>query len=98
MENVATPVGYKRPVAIRLPDFAGFFRVFGHRRSLFGLAIIAPFIFVAVAASYLPLQDPLETHPQQSLQAPSVSHPLGTDKIGRDVLSRVTAGAKTSIF
>ena len=98
MENIATPVGLKRPVAIRLPDLSGIARVFGHRRSLFGLAIIAPFIIVALAAPYLPLADPLETHPELSLNAPSAEHPLGTDKIGRDVLSRVAAGAKTSLF
>ena len=32
-----------------------------------------------------------------SLQPPSVSHPLGTDKFGRDMLSRVIMGLRTSI-
>lgn len=33
-----------------------------------------------------------------SLQPPSVSHPFGTDKFGRDMLSRVIMGLRTSIF
>jgi peptide/nickel transport system permease protein len=98
MQNIATPVGLKRPLSLPFPDLSGIGHLLGHRRSLIGLAIIAPFIFVAIAAPYLPLQDPLATDPTVSLHAPSAAHPLGTDKIGRDVLSRVAAGAKTSLF
>lgn len=43
--------------------------------------------------------DPLEvnTGPGQSLQPPSLQHPFGTDKLGRDVFSRVVYGARISL-
>jgi peptide/nickel transport system permease protein len=37
------------------------------------------------------------THPTQSLLAPSADHPFGTDLVGRDVLTRVLHGARTSL-
>ena len=35
---------------------------------------------------------------QQSLQPPSLSHPFGTDRLGRDILSRVIYGARVSLL
>ncbi len=35
---------------------------------------------------------------QQSLQPPSMAHPFGTDKLGRDILSRTVYGARVSIM
>jgi peptide/nickel transport system permease protein len=97
--NVATPVGVRRSLSFTLPDFSGLRRLLGHRRSLIGLAIVLPFVFLAVAAPVLPIADPLATNPGESLQAPGISeHPLGTDKIGRDVMSRIIAGARTSLL
>lgn len=96
--SIATPIGIRRPSALRLPDLSGLGRLLGHRRSLIGLAIVLPFVVVALAAPVLPIADPLETNPAESLQAPSLDHPLGTDKIGRDQLSRVIAGARTSLL
>ena len=34
----------------------------------------------------------------ESLQAPSSAHPFGTDKLGRDLLSRVIFGTRTSLI
>ncbi len=39
----------------------------------------------------------LETDPANALAAPSLSHPMGTDTLGRDVLARVLAGARVSL-
>jgi peptide/nickel transport system permease protein len=41
--------------------------------------------------------DPLKTQPGRRLQPPSASHLLGTDYLGRDVLSRVIHGARVSL-
>lgn len=41
---------------------------------------------------------PEQTEITVRLQAPSWSHPFGTDTIGRDVLSRVLAGARTAMI
>jgi peptide/nickel transport system permease protein len=85
-------------VALPLPDLSGLKRIVGQRRNLIGLAILLPFVALALVGPYLPIQGPLEADPTAGLRAPSLDHPLGTDKIGRDVLSRVLAGARTSLF
>ncbi|MEJ1976989.1 MAG: ABC transporter permease [Acetobacteraceae bacterium] len=57
---------------------------------LLGIAVAAPHLLT----SY----DPLRGNYAQSLQAPSLSHPFGTDRLGRDVLSRVVFGARFSLL
>ncbi len=42
--------------------------------------------------------DPRQPDPPSKLQAPSLSHPLGTDDLGRDVLARVLQGAHISLM
>lgn len=93
-----THAGANWPIGIALPDFSGLKRILSHRRNLIGLTIIIPFVAIAVLAPVLPLQGPLETNPSEGLRAPSMDHLLGTDKIGRDVFSRLIAGARTSLF
>ena len=56
---------------------------------LVGLAGIAPFVAP---------RDPLTMQAAQSLQAPSPAHLLGTDRFGRDVLSRVIYGSRVSLW
>src|SRR5688572_32869609 len=57
------------------------------------LALLAT---AAISLIYTPL-DPLRMSPGERLQAPSAAHPFGTDQYGRDLLSRVMTGARTSI-
>jgi peptide/nickel transport system permease protein len=96
--NIATPISLKRTPSISLPALAGLRRLLGHQRSLIGLSIVVPIALIALAAPILPLADPLATNPAASLQAPGSEHILGTDKIGRDLLSRIVSGARTSLF
>lgn len=42
--------------------------------------------------------DPITTDPLAALQLPSRSHPLGTDEVGRDTLSRLVYGARVSLL
>lgn len=44
------------------------------------------------------VHDPYAPNTENRLAAPSVTHPFGTDEQGRDILSRVIYGAKTSII
>lgn len=53
--------------------------------------------FVAVAPLIAPY-DPLRTEPAQQLQAPSADHWLGTDLLGRDVLSRALYGGQHTLL
>jgi peptide/nickel transport system permease protein len=62
-----------------------------------GLAIIATFAFVAIAAPLVAPYDPLEISRGHRLEGPSAAHLLGTDRVGRDVFSRLVFGARTSL-
>src|SRR5512143_358135 len=62
-----------------------------------GLALLLPIVLLAFAAPVLPLPDYLETTPSRAMQPPSLESPFGTDKLGRDILSRTLAGARISL-
>ena len=62
--------------------------------ALLSALILITSLFSAQLAPY----DPYATDPQLILKAPSAEHLLGTDNYGRDILSRILVGAKTSIF
>ncbi|MGQ0744888.1 MAG: ABC transporter permease [Acidimicrobiales bacterium] len=61
-----------------------------------GAAVVAGFALVAILAPALAPHDPLEIT-RDRLASPSFSHPLGTDVLGRDLLSRVIHGARASM-
>lgn len=96
--NIATPITLRKAPGVSLPALSGLRRLLGHQRSVIGLSIVLPIVVVALLAPVLPLADPLATNPLESLQAPGAEHILGTDKIGRDLLSRIVSGARTSLF
>lgn len=52
---------------------------------------------VAVFAPWIAPKDPLEAVMTDSLKAPCAQYPLGTDKLGRDLFSRVIFGTRTSL-
>ncbi|MGD9892783.1 MAG: nickel transporter permease [Dehalococcoidia bacterium] len=62
------------------------------------LAIVAGIAFVAIFAPLLAPADPLEQDYNALLSAPSAAHPLGTDQLGRDLLSRIMFGARISLL
>ena len=59
-----------------------------------GLAVLL--LLIALFGSFLAPYDPLKVNYDFSLQPPSLLHIFGTDKLGRDILSRILCGAKTS--
>jgi len=62
-----------------------------------GLLICVVVILAAIFAEVLAPYDPSESHYEAILSAPSAQFWLGTDEIGRDILSRVIYGARVSI-
>jgi peptide/nickel transport system permease protein len=65
-----------------------------------GVVILAVIVLVAVLAPLLapyPADAGTATHPEAVLLKPSGTHLLGTDQVGRDVLSRIMYGGRTSL-
>lgn len=75
----------------------GWNRLCRHRVALAGGVCILIFILAALLAPLLSPYDPLETNLHATLKKPSLAHWLGTDHFGRDVLSRIIFGARTSL-
>lgn len=69
----------------------------GTRLMLGGLAILAVLTTCAVLATALAPHDPQLVDLGRVLEPPSASFPLGTDALGRCVLSRVLVGARASL-
>jgi len=55
-------------------------------------------IFVSLFGAFIYPYDPLEMHPKESLRAPCAKYWLGTDRFGRDQLSRLMYGTKISML
>lgn len=55
-------------------------------------------ILFSIFSEYLTPYDPYLQDLSNAKAAPSAAHPLGTDRYGRDLLSRVMVGSRTSIF
>ena len=70
------------------------------RRKILWAAFSILFLVIILAAftPWLAPFSPYETNPVNRLQAPSIDHWLGTDRYGRDVLSRVIYGARLSML
>lgn len=60
--------------------------------------ILLVLALAAIAPQILTQLDPLAISPADAFQGPSAAHPFGTDESGRDVLSRVIWGARTSLL
>jgi peptide/nickel transport system permease protein len=58
--------------------------------------LVAAVVVAAVAAPALPF-DPVQLDLSQALRPPTVAHLLGTDELGRDLLTRIVYGGRTSI-
>jgi len=65
--------------------------------ALIGVAIVAVLVLVAIFANVLAPQSPTAADQTQTFQRPSWDHPLGTDQIGRDMLSRIIHGTRISL-
>jgi peptide/nickel transport system permease protein len=59
--------------------------------------ILAGLVVLALFSEVLAPADPLRIDARAILQSPSLAHPLGTDQLGRDVLSRLIYGARISL-
>ena len=72
-------------------------RAAGARLAPYGAVVLGLALVVAVAAPVLAPHDPVRQDLGNALAVPGGAHLLGTDNVGRDVLSRVIWGARVSL-
>lgn len=83
----------------RISESRRFFNVlFGRRVVIFGVVIIFLLIVAAIFAPLLAPYEPNQANLEVALQQPSSQHLLGTDGLGRDVLSRLIYGSRIAII
>jgi peptide/nickel transport system permease protein len=76
----------------------------GRRIPIFAISIVALYFFAVIFGPLLTPHDPFKTNLNKSLLPPawqledSTGHLLGTDSMGRDILSRLIYGARTSMI
>lgn len=87
VEIVTRPSGWQRLREILDP-------LLSSKVALIALAIVLLWVFVAVFATIISPYDPLEQDYTAPNEGPSAKHPLGTDDLGRDLLSRLLHGAR----
>lgn len=93
-EVLAGEIEPPRPAAHR-HDFRR--RLFSSKLSTFGIGLLATIVIVVAFGPVVWRVDPIAQNLVARLGAPSAQHPLGTDALGRDVLSRVLYGGRLSL-
>jgi len=68
-----------------------------HKGALLGLAVLLLWAALAVVAPFITPHDPLRQQLGDALKDPSLTNPLGTDYLGRDILTRILYGARYSL-
>ena len=68
-----------------------------NKLALFGMIIIFVLVFIAIFAPFIAPHDPVDQELKKRLSPPSSEYPLGTDHLGRCILSRLLYGARISL-
>jgi peptide/nickel transport system permease protein len=84
------------PSLLRKSDFWARFK--RNHMAVIGMTMILGLFAVAVFAPWLAPYDPNRIDVKQLLMPPSIAHLMGTDTLGRDVLSRIIFGARVSLL
>lgn len=72
-------------------------RLLRNRSAVIGGSVLLAVIAAALLAPLISPYDPIKASQRTSLEAPSLAHPMGTDRFGRDVLSRVLWGGRLTL-
>ncbi len=95
---VATDVAWRETgERSEAPLAQGLRRLRRNKTALVGAAIALTLIVVAIFADVLAPQSPTASDQTQTFRQPSVDYPLGTDQLGRDMLSRIIHGSRISL-
>jgi peptide/nickel transport system permease protein len=91
----------RRPRLLAAKPGSAMWHVRGDRLAMISLGAIAAITLLAIAAPLVapfPEQGLGATDIEHKLLAPSLQHLLGTDSLGRDILSRILFGARTALI
>ena len=78
--------------------YQGWLTFRANRLAMFGLIILIGLVLMAIFAPWLAPQDPFAQNLADRLKPPSAAHWLGTDALGRDILSRLIHGSRITLF
>ncbi len=98
MADIALDSALMRDAAVESPMRRALRRLLRRKGAIFGLVVIALFVLVAVFAPLISPYDPAAQSWTLVRKPPSWSHWLGTDDVGRDILSRIIFGARASLL
>jgi peptide/nickel transport system permease protein len=87
-----------RGAASESPFVQGLRRLRRNKTALVGAAIVAVLVIVAALADVLAPQSPTASDQTRTFQRPSWENVLGTDQLGRDMLSRIVHGTRISLL
>jgi ABC-type dipeptide/oligopeptide/nickel transport system permease subunit len=100
MAEVSLPaqsdLGQRAPVGSSLARDA-WRRLLRSKSALIGGMVLLAIVLAALLAPLISPYDPIKTSQRTSLEAPSLAHLMGTDRFGRDVLTRVLWGGRLSL-
>jgi peptide/nickel transport system permease protein len=97
--DTAKPAGGKARGGASEPRYTAWLVIFGRNRmALTGLVLVLLFLTLAIFAPWLAPYDSQAQDLSSTVRPPSLAHPFGTDDVGRDILSRIMLGARTSFL
>ncbi len=91
------PVAESGPASSRRRGPRMWQRVVRSRSALIGGGVLLLIALIALAAPVISPFDPIRTNQRLSLGQPTLDHLMGTDRFGRDILSRVLWAGRTSL-
>ncbi|MDE3075252.1 MAG: ABC transporter permease [Chloroflexota bacterium] len=97
-QAAVVPSAALRVAGSRGPLQRALVRTIRNPMGLLGAAIVTALVATALAAPLLAPYDPVTQHPGYELLPPTIEFPLGTDQLGRDLLSRLIYGGRPSFI
>ncbi len=83
---------------VEIPSWHRNWRTFRKNRpAVLGLIVLLIILAAAIFGPMLSPYDTLEQDLSNRLQGPSLAHPMGTDELGRDSMTRILAGGRVSL-
>jgi peptide/nickel transport system permease protein len=98
--DVGIVTGVARPAArasSESPTMQAIRRLRRSTTALIGFGIVVALLLVAAFADVLAPRSPVASDQMRTFQNPSREYPLGTDQLGRDMLSRIIHGSRVSL-